>query len=257
MKKLIAASVLSLGLFSVPAFAAPIAPGGTLSGVTVTGKTSIYDIFGHPGDPGGDFEGGDSPAILTTFASGSNNVFTFSTTGLVSCCSDTANIPPDGGASSMNIVGANGLSGLSGDHNIPFVGVFTTNADPFGGVAPTSLSFTGATATSLSPLLNQVFYIGDGLSGFTNASGAPLQFTAPSTATRLYIGVIDADGFNAVTGYYADNNGSFTTNISLASVSTPGPVGAAPEPATWAMMILGFGLAGFALRRQRRSAAFA
>lgn len=29
-------------------------------------------------------------------------------------------------------------------------------------------------------------------------------------------------------------------------------VGAVPEPATWAMMIIGFGFTGFAMRRQRR-----
>ena len=34
-------------------------------------------------------------------------------------------------------------------------------------------------------------------------------------------------------------------------VTTPGPV---PEPGTWAMMLMGFGAAGYAIRRRRRSA---
>jgi len=32
------------------------------------------------------------------------------------------------------------------------------------------------------------------------------------------------------------------------------PVGAVPEPATWAMMLLGFGAVGFAMRRRQRPA---
>jgi hypothetical protein len=34
---------------------------------------------------------------------------------------------------------------------------------------------------------------------------------------------------------------------------TPGAIGAVPEPATWAMMIGGFGIAGVALRRRRKA----
>lgn len=41
--------------------------------------------------------------------------------------------------------------------------------------------------------------------------------------------------------------GSFGGNVSFAA-------GAVPEPATWAMMLLGFGTVGFAMRRRRRPA---
>ena len=34
-------------------------------------------------------------------------------------------------------------------------------------------------------------------------------------------------------------------------IETPGPVGAVPEPATWAMMVAGFGLVGIVRRRSR------
>jgi hypothetical protein len=178
------------------------------------------------------------------------NVFTFSATGLVSCCGDAPNISPDGGASSMNITGANGLSSLSGNGNIPLVGVFTTNTDPFGSVAPSALSFDKNAPTSLSPLLDQVFYIGDGLSGYNNPAGTSLSFTAPSNATRLYLGVIDAFFFNNTTGFYNDNLGSFTVNVNLTSV-TPG----VPEPSTWAMLLLGF--AFMAHRRKAKQALMA
>ncbi len=39
----------------------------------------------------------------------------------------------------------------------------------------------------------------------------------------------------------------------MSEVALPG--GGVPEPATWAMMILGFGMAGGALRTTRRKAA--
>ena len=39
--------------------------------------------------------------------------------------------------------------------------------------------------------------------------------------------------------------------------SRPGTIGAVPEPSTWAMMLLGFGGVGVALRRRRRSTVIA
>lgn len=46
-------------------------------------------------------------------------------------------------------------------------------------------------------------------------------------------------------GNYRDNSGKF--DITLYQLGTS----AVPEPATWAMMITGFGLAGMAVRRRR------
>jgi hypothetical protein len=251
MKAYVATS-LTLAALCQGAYGASIAPGQTISGITVAGQTSVYDIFGHAGDPGGDY-GPDLPAILTTFAAGANNVFTFTATGLVSCCSDTPNIPPDGANSAMNIVGANGLSGLIGNEHIPLVGVFTTNTDPSGGSPPATLTFDASNPTSLAPLLNQVFYIGDGRSGYMDPSGTLLTFTAPASATRLYLGVIDAFGFGGVTGYYNDNLGAFTAAVTLQSVS------AVPEPSQVALMLGGLGLfvAAFRRRAMRRASAAA
>lgn len=42
----------------------------------------------------------------------------------------------------------------------------------------------------------------------------------------------------------------YQLNVSLANPGTPGAV---PEPATWAMMLMGFGATGFAMRRRRQS----
>ncbi len=235
---------LAIGIgFTPTAIAYTISQGGSLNNITVLGTTSIYDVFGHAGNPGGDY-GPDSPAVLTTFGAGSGNVFTFSATGLVSCCgqSQTPYIPPDGYSGSTNITGANGLSNISGNAYIPMVGVFTTNTDPYGSSPPSALTFDANAPKSLSPILNQVFYIGDGLSGYNNPSGSQLTFTAPTNATRLYLGVIDAYGFNGTTGYYNDNAGSFNVNMNLAPV---------PEPETYGMMLAGLGLLSFMVSHKK------
>jgi hypothetical protein len=48
------------------------------------------------------------------------------------------------------------------------------------------------------------------------------------------------------------NNDNFTGDYRLnVSLQAPGSPGAVPEPATWAMMLMGFGAAGYSLRRRR------
>ncbi|MBS0478443.1 MAG: PEPxxWA-CTERM sorting domain-containing protein [Proteobacteria bacterium] len=247
MKTVLAASAAALACAAGPALADPIAPGGSVV-YSVPGTASIYQIFGHPGNTGGDY-GPATDALLTTFAAGAGNVFVFNATGAINCCGGTPNAGPDGGGGAMSVGGANGLSSLTGNTSIPLVGVFTTNSDPFGGAAPATLNFDANNPTNLAPLLNQVFYIGDGRAGYNNAGGANLAFVAPTAATRLYIGVIDAYSFNGTTGYYNDNTGSFRVVAALVAQ------GGVPEPATWAMMLLGFGAIGGAMRYRRRVAA--
>jgi len=67
---------------------------------------------------------------------------------------------------------------------------------------------------------------------------------------------------------FAANDGDLITNVFFSVDTPPGSVDilkqvrilredettVVPEPATWAMMLMGFGAAGFAMRRRRRSA---
>jgi hypothetical protein len=71
--------------------------------------------------------------------------------------------------------------------------------------------------------------------------GAGGTFVVPTGATKLYLGLPDGFSFQGPPGTYNDNTGGFTVAV--------------PEPATWAMMIFGFGMLGFTLRRRRAQAA--
>lgn len=53
-----------------------------------------------------------------------------------------------------------------------------------------------------------------------------------------------------VMGTTSGRNGSFSGSTAFTAAAATGAV---PEPATWAMMLLGFGAVGYGMRRQRRS----
>ncbi len=66
------------------------------------------------------------------------------------------------------------------------------------------------------PALNQIFYIGDGLTG--TGSGELQEFFVPKGATRLFLGFPDAPYFKGPHGYYGDNKGSVDVTIETCSV---------------------------------------
>jgi hypothetical protein len=53
--------------------------------------------------------------------------------------------------------------------------------------------------------------------------------------------------FGVLDGVYADNGGAFQLSLYQLQAGAPG----VPEPASWAMLIAGFGLTGAAMRRRR------
>ncbi len=86
------------------------------------------------------------------------------------------------------------------------IGVFLDDTQPDSTAAPASLDFSTASSrdfATLSPLLKQPFFIGDGL----RADGVTQQnFVVPSGATRLYIGVMDFQ-------QWSDNAGTMSTTV--------------------------------------------
>ena len=113
-----------------------------------------------------------------------------------------------------------GIYSISGDTSTP--GVIFSNTSNLTCIA----SVMGCTVGTVYNLI-----IGTTPSGFS-AFGLPLTNLAAGDY-RLTINGI------------SPNSGSFTGNVRITT-------GAVPEPGTWALMLLGFGAVGFAMRRQRR-----
>ena len=97
--------------------------------------------------------------------------------------------------------------------------------------------------------------MGNGNGVLSIQSGANLLFSyqLPSTpnisatfAPLTSTSIIQNPGLLGTTGGFI----TFNSSSAIQFAGTVGPVAAVPEPATWAMMIAGFGLAGAAMRRR-------
>jgi hypothetical protein len=189
--------------------------------LTVDAKSDIFGA-GHSFSPGG----GLLPVVYS-FSAGTGLVFTASSiTGVVS---SGANITgPDGahGGPSTDMDSIGGISGIvDSDSGFFLIGVFESDAEPTD-PAPARLDFSpdsiGENFTTLSPQLNQTFFIGDGLTGTSN--GIVQQIEVPENATRLFLGFADgntaginSDAYNyhGSPGYYSDNTGSLEVTFSI------------------------------------------
>lgn len=94
----------------------------------------------------------------------------------------------------------------------------------------------------------------------TDLLGSALSFSksAPVSPTSAADFAYEAD-LAGLTGQYFlySVTGAAGLNVGLSSLSFEGTlVPAVPEPATWALMILGFGIVGSALRRRRAQVRF-
>ncbi len=91
-------------------------------------------------------------------------------------------------------------------------------------------------------------------------SGLPLSAVGPAIGAGQADLAYNSDWHTYSMSFKAGNAGAFTAYIGTTSADNVGPLvddinltktGAVPEPATWALMIGGFGLAGATLRRRR------
>lgn len=246
-KSLFFGAVAVLTMFSTSLLAIPVA-----------GTANIF-AAGHDAD-GGSPGGGTYATLGASGFVGGVLSFT-SITGTTNCGAGApCNAPPInpdgsnlafsvGAADGTNIPTASVGTGVSGivfnQRQMFLVGVFLSSAVP-SGFGPFAETFTNANTTQsvFAPLLSQVFFIGDGLTG--NQSGTAQTFQVPTGATRLFLGFADSfDNFSGAPGAYGDNSGSLQV-----IVNTSGLIAAdVPEPGT--ILLMGLGLLGVGLLRKR------
>ncbi|MEM7468950.1 MAG: PEP-CTERM sorting domain-containing protein [Pseudomonadota bacterium] len=212
----------------------------------VTAQTSIYAVEAQSGA-----SGGHDAAPGFTFAPNANNFFNVLSTGATNCCGlgGPLTFPADGADNGVgtNVTGINSLSSAVGNTVLPLLGVFidSNTFNPLD-TAPAILPWDATNPSSLAPLLNQVFYIGDGRAGLNDIAGTALSFQAPTNANTLYLGFADSFAFIGPPSFYADNPGSLDSAVTL-NVRTPNP-NQIPEPTTLALM--GLGVTGLGFRRK-------
>ncbi len=154
------------------------------------------------------------------------------------------------GSFSTNISSYGGISGIVDTNRSGFlVGVFLDDTEPVAGTEPVRLSFASPEDfTTLTPLLRQTFFIGDGKA---DNNGAVQSFVAPSGATRLFLGFADGPNYTGLPGAFQDNSGRSVV-VTFADAVVVGPV-AAPVFEPEGLAMLGIGLLGIArFHRHRR-----
>jgi len=175
----------------------------TLVDVIVPGDADPY-LAGMPDGStasGGDVAPDQSPIFVEGLELIPGTVLTFAAAGQVSFAgAPNVNETPDGKLSGYgsHAVGAeNGISNITSNWN-SLLGVFLTDDQPDSNPAPAALDFINASGvpgginyTSLAPELQQLFFIGDGVTD----DGTIQEITVPEGATRLFLGTMDGTGW--------------------------------------------------------------
>ena len=149
--------------------------------LVIDGKSNIYGA-GHAKAPTpGGGNGGNLPPSYS-FSPGPNKTLTFSSvTGSVSLNGGNAWWGPDGYGLLRNSQPYGGLSGINNFYSQSLVGVFLDSTEPIDpSPAPLSFDYTALSHSFLDlyPDINQVFFIGDGLT--ETGSGQVQTFHVPS-----------------------------------------------------------------------------
>ncbi len=146
--------------------------------VTVKGTDDIF-AAGYTGPPLAKDQGAPPPSIEVK----AGETLSLAATGQITCCSaGGAKSGPDGNGGASHIT--NGLKTEVGGYDDP-TGAFALSGVFLGGPGP-----------------HKVFKI-----------GAKSTVTVPAGATRLYLGIPDANGFNGASGTYDDNGGELKVTV--------------------------------------------
>jgi hypothetical protein len=214
----------------------------TTVGVNVPGTANPW-LAGMPnGSPadGGDIAPDQSPVEVLGLPLAPGGRLRFSAAGLTSFGPGFLLSGPDGSGFNEHFAGAeNGIANTN-TRTSSLQGVFLGVNQPDLTPAPAGLDFTvtgnvagGVSYLSLSPLLKQVFFIGDGLTeDVLPMVGQTQEVIIPSGATRLFLGTMDGFG-------WFNNIGSLDVQVTLV-----------PEPSSFVLAALG--LVGLADWRRRK-----
>lgn len=222
MRKLALLAAASLAAMATPA-AATVTFGNQTSGqgdnVLLNNGTSGTTVFGIT----------NQSNLSVTFQSGP-------TTTCPGCTTQTLFEPSTGQARVQ--VG-------SGQTQVPLqdITIFLTGGTPtFGiGYIEFNLDITGGVGDAISVVINAI-----------DQNGNPFQTTGTIGNGSNFFSAT-ASGGEIIQSISFDANASAgVTDIRQVRILGAGVGTPLPEPATWAMMLLGFGAAGFAMRRSRR-----
>ena len=215
--------------------------------VSVPGTANIYGA-GFATAPAPNGSGGGVLPTSYSLPAGTTSLTFTGVTGSATFAVGTATPnAADGGTSFSALTqlsAYNSLSGITYTGRTTFLaGVFLDGSTPAGS-EPATLIYndTSAGASNFSPLLRQVFFVGDGL----DSSAATQLFNVPSGATRFFMGFADSWNGSSITGVpgnYSDNGGSLSVTIN-----------AIPEPATVSLLGGLVALGAFWLKRKPRDA---
>ncbi len=223
----------------------------TTGSATVNAYDDIYAAGSQSGLAGG--SGSQTGAAPGSISVTGSTYVTLTAIGSVTINAGGNFNDPDGfgaGTTTSISTGFGSISGITAPGGGYLVGVFIGASGP-SGTAPASLTYATAgdlQDASYTPLLDQVFFIGDGLTG--DGTGANQEFYVPTGATELYLGISDACSYNGAPNCYADNFGGYSVNYS--DVTSGGNNSPSPTPEPSSLMLLATGAlsaAGVARRR--------
>jgi hypothetical protein len=120
-------------------------------------------------------------------------------------------------------------------------------------VFPDSFSVANVSGTyqGVAGTKTPFFYIASIGGGFGLKNSNNNQFPLVSDGPQLFTGTVAAPTFKTGTFSLVQFNGAGRYALTITNLDAPAPT--VPEPATWAMMIGGFGVIGAASRRRTRS----
>ena len=130
-------------------------------------------------------------------------------------------------------------------------GTFTTSDTAVQRFGETAFEITGITGTLNSQTITGLYEIRNNPYYYFTTGGTFLDGSGVRFNTNQYTNVAFFQPSVGPADQYRINGGGGISTLGVASSS---PVsGAVPEPATWMMLILGFGAVGFGLRRTART----